>query len=243
MNVLKDFQIRPWQESRSREILEEKLLLVFPLELEKWIFMSRSPLDFQDLEKTFLFLLSVHKIFVLNFSFSSRFSRFYRTISLSPLDFQNFAEQFLFLPLIFKIKKIIFSFWYPRFWSLFLIKIRSEVSSPHLCFPPKRNILDEKWNPLAKTNGRRWLFGGLEPSKITLWASSWWPSSQARVTSAKSESLSSIKFPNALLMLSWKSFHWRLVKEEQTISLFSFYSRNKRKEFQYSLSLLEIVEI
>ena len=40
--------IRPWQESRSREILEEKLLLVFPLELEKWIFMSRSPLDFQD---------------------------------------------------------------------------------------------------------------------------------------------------------------------------------------------------
>ena len=68
----------------------------------------------------------------------------------------------------------------------------------------------------------------LEPSKITFWASRWWPSSQARVTSAKSESLSSIKFPNALLMLSWKSFHWRLVKEEQTISLFSFYSRNFR---------------
>ena len=44
------WQVRtsPWQESRSREILEEKLLLVFPLELEKWIFMSRSPLDFQD---------------------------------------------------------------------------------------------------------------------------------------------------------------------------------------------------
>ena len=70
----------------------------------------------------------------------------------------------------------------------------------------------------------------LEPSKITFWASRWWPSSQARVTSAKSESLSSIKFPNALLMLSWKSFHWRLFKEEQTISLFSFYSRNKRKK-------------
>ena len=46
-------------------------------------------------------------------------------------------------------------------------------------------------------------FWGLEPSKITLWASSWWPSSQARVTSANSEwltlSLSSIEFPNALL--------------------------------------------
>ena len=84
---------------------------------------------------------------------------------------------------------------------------------------------------------------GLEPSKITLWASSWWPSSQARVTSAKSESLSSIKFPNALLMLSWKSFHWRLVKEEQTISLFSFYSRNKRKEFQYSFPPLEFREM
>ena len=83
----------------------------------------------------------------------------------------------------------------------------------------------------------------LEPSKITFWASRWWPSSQARVTSAKSESLSSIKFPNALLMLSWKSFHWRLFKEEQTISLFSFYSRNKRKEFQYSLSPLEIGEM
>ena len=53
----------PWQESRSREILEEKLLLDFPLELEKWIFISRSPLDFQDfqkIEKKFLFLLSFH---------------------------------------------------------------------------------------------------------------------------------------------------------------------------------------
>ena len=51
----------------------------------------------------FLFLLSVHKIFVLNFSFSSRFSRFCRTISLSPLDFQYFEEKFLFLLSIFKI--------------------------------------------------------------------------------------------------------------------------------------------
>ena len=71
---------------------------------------------------------------------------------------------------------------------------------------------------------------GVEPSKITLWASSWWPSSQARVTSAKSESLSSIKFPNALLMLSWKSFHWRLVKEEQIISLFSLQGGHRGSE-------------
>ena len=33
------------------------------------------------------------------------------------------------------------------------------------------------------------------------------------------------------------------VKEEQTISLFSFYSRNKRKTFQYSPSLLKIIEM
>ena len=31
--------------------------------------------------------------------------------------------------------------------------------------------------------------------------------------------------------------------EEQTVSLFSFYSRKKRKEFQYSLSPLEIGDI
>ena len=113
----------PWQESRSREILEEKLFLVSPLELEKWNFMSRSPLDFQDFDKSFLFLLSVLKIFVLNFSFSSRFSRFCKTLSLFLLDFQD-------------LKKKIFFSWYPRFCPLFLIKIRSEVSSPHLHFPP-----------------------------------------------------------------------------------------------------------
>ena len=45
------------------------------------------------------------------------------------------------------------------------------------------------------------------PAKITFCASTSWPSSQARVTSAKS--LSSLKFPKAILMLSWKSFHWR----------------------------------
>ena len=56
--------------------------------------MSRSPLDFQDFEKSFLFLLSVLKIFVLNFSFSSRFSRFCKTLSLSLLDFQDLKKSF-----------------------------------------------------------------------------------------------------------------------------------------------------
>ena len=48
---------------------------------------------------------------------------------------------------------------------------------------------------------------GLEEANITLWASTCCPSSQTKVTSLKS--LSSLKFPNALLILSWKSFHWR----------------------------------
>ena len=43
--------------------------------------MSRSPLDFQDFEKTFLFLLSFPEIFILKLYFSSQFSRFCRTIS------------------------------------------------------------------------------------------------------------------------------------------------------------------
>ena len=82
-------QVRPWQESQSQEILNEKWLLVFSLELEKWIFMCPSPLDFQDFEKTFLFLLSFPGIFIMKFSFSSQFCR---TISLSPLDFQDFQR-------------------------------------------------------------------------------------------------------------------------------------------------------
>ena len=51
--------------------------------------MSRSPLDFQESEKQFLFLLSIFKIWKKN--------------SLSPLDFQDFWDQFLFLLSIFKI--------------------------------------------------------------------------------------------------------------------------------------------
>ena len=193
--------------------------------------------NFQEIEKkTFLFLLSVHNIFALNFSFSSQFSRFCGTISLSPLDFQDFVEQLIspldtqdFVPCFLSWEK-------SHIW-------RTEVSSPHLRLAPVGKYIGCK---VKSSSLEQWVWmvvWGLEPPKITLWASTWWLSSQARVTSAKFESLSSIKFPNALLMLSWKSFHWRLFKEEQTISLFSFYSRNKRKKFQYSPSLLEIVEM
>ena len=45
----------------------------------------------------------------------------------------------------------------------------------------------------------------LELARITLWASNCLPSSQARVTSAKS--LSSLRIPNALVAFSLKSFH------------------------------------
>ena len=61
-NTEADIADRHWQESRSREILEEKWLRFFSLAREKLIFMSRSPLDFQESEKQFLFLLSIFKI-------------------------------------------------------------------------------------------------------------------------------------------------------------------------------------
>ena len=55
---------------------------------------------FQESEEKFLFLLSIVKtwkkflcLFETYFSFSSRFSRFLRPISLSPLDFQDFLNQ------------------------------------------------------------------------------------------------------------------------------------------------------
>ena len=84
-----DTHLRHWQESRSREIFEEKLLKIFSLGSQKLIFMYRSPLDFQEMEEKFLFLLSIFKtqekfFFLLsifkivetNFSVSCRFSRF-----------------------------------------------------------------------------------------------------------------------------------------------------------------------
>ena len=46
---------------------------------------------------------------------------------------------------------------------------------------------------------------GLELASITLWASTCLPSSQTRVTSAKS--FSSLRFPNEPMTLSLKSFH------------------------------------
>ena len=54
---------------------------------------------------------------------------------------------------------------------------------------------------------RRFWKNGLEAAKITLWASTCFPSSQARVTSAKSAS--SLRFPNAPMTFSLKSFHCR----------------------------------
>ena len=71
--------------------------------------MSCSPLNFQDFEKNIslsslssqdfcielLFLLSIVKILLNNFSVSSQFSRFCKTISLFPLDFQDFVEQLI----------------------------------------------------------------------------------------------------------------------------------------------------
>ena len=66
---------------------------------------SLSLLDFQDLEreeKKILFLLSAHKIFVLNFSFFD-FQDISRTICFFPLDYHDFVVQLLFLFSILKI--------------------------------------------------------------------------------------------------------------------------------------------
>jgi hypothetical protein len=60
------YHFRHWQESRSREILEEKWLRFSNLAREKLIFMSRSPPDFQESEEKFLCLLSIFKIFLMN---------------------------------------------------------------------------------------------------------------------------------------------------------------------------------
>ena len=58
--------------------------------------MSRSPLYFQEVEKTFLFLLSFFEIFILKFSFSSRFSRFSKQIIFSS-RYTRFCPLFLIL--------------------------------------------------------------------------------------------------------------------------------------------------
>ena len=60
---------RHWQESRYREILEEKLPRFFSLARQDLIDLTW---------KKFLLLLSIFKIFWTNFSFFSRFSKFWR---------------------------------------------------------------------------------------------------------------------------------------------------------------------
>ena len=106
--------------------------------------MSRSPLDFQDFEKSFLFLLSVLKIFVLNFSFSSRFSRFCRTLSLCFLDFQDLNKSFSSLDI-------------QDFVPCFSSKLGLRCLPLTFVFHLGRNILDKRRNPPA-SNGCGWLF-------------------------------------------------------------------------------------
>ena len=88
-----------WQESRSREKSLEKWLICFTLGLENWICISLSLLDFQEFWNRILFLLSKFKIFKKNFSFSSRFMRFWRKKSLSLLDFQDLNRKKSLSPL------------------------------------------------------------------------------------------------------------------------------------------------
>ena len=56
---------------------------------------------------------------------------------------------------------------------------------------------------------------GLDEAKTVLWTSICWPSSQARVTSAKS--LSSRNSLKAIVIFSLKSFHWRQSFSEEFI--------------------------
>ena len=115
---------------------------------------------------------SIFSIFVLNFSFSSRLSRFYRTISLSPLDFQDFVEQFLFLFSIFKIcitlslslldfqdlKKSFSSLGIQDFVPCFSSKLGLRCLPLTFVFHLRRNTLDKRRNPPANNNGCGWLF-------------------------------------------------------------------------------------
>ena len=59
------------------------------------------------------------------------------------------------------------------------------------------------------------LKNGLEEARMTLWASTCWPSSQARVTSVKS--LSPLKSPKEEITLFLKSFHCRQSFSELSI--------------------------
>ena len=90
-----------------------------------------------------LVLLSIFKILRNYFSFPSWFTRFLSWTSLSPLDFQDFVKQFPFLLSIFEICRTI---------SLPPLDFQDFVE--HFLFL----ILNERWNPLAKTSGCWWLF-------------------------------------------------------------------------------------
>jgi len=106
-------------------------------------------------------------------SFSSRFSRFLENISLSPLVSQDLYIQILFLLSVFKILHNHFSF--------------SSRFSRFKKNPPEEKFIGWK---MKSSSSDQWVWvvvWGLETSKITLLASSWLPSSQARVTSANAE--------------------------------------------------------
>ena len=96
-----------WQESRSREKCLEKWLIFFSLGLENWIFISLSFLDFQEFENQILFLFSNFKIVKKNFSFSSRYMRFWRKILFLFSIFKILIEKFLFLLSMYEILPII----------------------------------------------------------------------------------------------------------------------------------------
>ena len=95
------------------------------------------------------------------------------------------------------------------------------------------------FNPLMYISGWGCLFrpssfwkSGLQEANTTLWASTCWPSSQTRVTSLKSRS--SLSFPNAPLIFSWNSFHWR----QSFSDILQGWLRNTNTILSYSINHL-----
>ena len=111
---------RHWQESRYREILEEKLPRFFSLARQDLIDLTW---------KKFLLLLSIFKIFWTNFSFFSRFSKFWRKF----LCLLSIAKIFLINILIIDrwpwyVKICLYHF---IIWPLSLSPNSPTSSSPH----------------------------------------------------------------------------------------------------------------